>query len=44
MFGWIVVGIIYALGAIAFFKLARDARWLRAILWPLFVVFAILFC
>jgi hypothetical protein len=43
MTAWIIVGIIYALGAITFFKLARDSRWIRAAFWPLFVIFTILF-
>jgi hypothetical protein len=30
---------IYALGSVLFFKMARDNRWLRAALWPLFVIF-----
>ena len=43
MTGWIVAGTIYFLGAVVFFKMARDSRWVRAIAWPLFLVFAILF-
>lgn len=43
MIGWIIAGLIYLLGAILFFKMARDSRWLRATLWPLFVIFTILF-
>ena len=43
MIGWIITGIIYALGFIVFLKASRDSKWLRASLWPLFVVTAILF-
>lgn len=43
MIGWIVAGTIYFLGAVVFFKMARDSRWLRATLWPLFLITAILF-
>lgn len=39
----IFAGVIYFLGAVLFFKMARDNRWLRATLWPLFVIFTILF-
>lgn len=38
-----LLAIIYFLGAVVFFKLARDSRWIRAIFWPLFVIFTILF-
>lgn len=39
----IFAGVIYFLGATVFFKASKDNRWLRASLWPLFVVSAILF-
>lgn len=43
MTGWIITGIIYALGFIVFLKMSRDNKWLRASLWPLFVVTSIMF-
>jgi hypothetical protein len=43
MAGWVIAGIIYFLGAVVFFKASHDSRWLRATLWPLFLVIAILF-
>lgn len=43
MTGWIIAGIIYFLGAVLVFKMAKDSPWLRATLWPLFLVTAILF-
>lgn len=43
MWIWVTAGALYLLGARLFFKMSRDSRCLRATLWPLFVVFAILF-
>lgn len=43
MTGWIIAGTIYVLGFILFLKMSRDSKWLRAPLWPLFVICAIVF-
>lgn len=43
MMGWVIAGLVYFLGAVVFFKCARDSRWLRAAAWPVFLVLAILF-